>query len=72
MVKQKKKRTKAYRGQDAKNAPAQVVRVQAVNRSKAGQWWFERKRFAKPIAITTGIVFVVVLLIGELIRFVLG
>jgi hypothetical protein len=70
MAKQKKKRNKKYTGSEAKVKQPQVVRVQAVQRSKVGQWWFEKKKFAKPLLIATGIVFVVILLLTELFRII--
>ena len=70
MVKQKKKRNKKYTGSEAKVTQPQVVRVQAVQRSKLGQWWFEKKKFSKPILIATGVVLVVVLLLTELFRII--
>lgn len=66
--KSKKKRNKQYRGVDAAITKPTVTRLSAANRSKLGQWWFERKRVAKPILITAAIVAVVVWLIFELIR----
>lgn len=68
MAKQKKKRNKVYRGRDAKLAQPQVLRVEAANRSRLGQWWFEKKKFAKPVAIVVGLVLVLGWLIFELIR----
>lgn len=66
--KQKKKRNKQYRGQDAAmNRPA-VTRITAANRSKLGQWWFDRKRVLKPVLIGVAVVIVIVWLIIELIR----
>lgn len=55
MTKQKKKRSKVYSGSMAASRPA-VTRVQAVNRSKIGQWWFDNKRIAKPVAAVIGII----------------
>lgn len=69
--KQKKKRNKVYRGRDAKIQTPQVVRVEAVNRNKLGQWWFERKRIVKPVAIGSGIVVLLGWLIYELFRILL-
>lgn len=71
MAKQKKKRTKKYSGADAatSNKPS-VTKVTAVNRSKLGQWWFEKKRIVKPVAIAAVVLFVIVWLLTELIRFV--
>jgi hypothetical protein len=68
--KSKKKRNKQYRGIDAAVTKPSVTRISAANRSTLGQWWFERKRFAKPVLITAGIAIVVVWLIFELIRIV--
>lgn len=55
MVKQKKKRNKAYTGVDAKTDRPSITRVSAVNRNKVSQWWFDHKRVAKPTLIGTGI-----------------
>lgn len=67
-TKPKKKRNKVYRGSDAKAAPVQVVRVEAANRSSAGQWWFERKKFVRPVAIAVFVVIILAWLIFELVR----
>jgi hypothetical protein len=64
----KKKRNKQYRGADAALTKPSVTRISAVNRSKLGQWWFDRKRILKPVLITSGIIVLVVWLILELIR----
>lgn len=71
MAKTKKKRNKSYRGADAKFATPQVIKVEAVDRSKPTQWWHEKKRIAKPIILTTLVVFVVVWLLWELLRAIL-
>lgn len=68
MAKQKKKRTKKYTGVDAAITRPVITRVEAANRSKLGQWWFERKRVLKPILITSAVVLAIVWLIIELIR----
>lgn len=68
MGKQKKKRNKVYRGADASVTKPVITKISAANRNKAQQWWFEKKRIAKPILIAGGIVTVVVWLIIELIR----
>lgn len=70
MAKQKKKRNKAYRGQDAKLTQPQVIRFEAANRNAVSQWWFEKKKIVKPVLITGGIVLLLVWLIIELIRVV--
>ncbi|UTX51525.1 hypothetical protein KI440_01035 [Candidatus Saccharibacteria bacterium TM7i] len=66
--KQKKKRTKVYQGVDAATTRPTVTRITAANRSKFGQWWFERKKIVKPIAIATLVIAVIVWLIFELVR----
>lgn len=68
--KAKKKRNKQYRGVDAAVTKPSVTRISAANRSKLGQWWFERKRLARPVLITVAVVLVVVWLIIELVRIV--
>jgi len=64
----KKKRNKQYTGVDAALTKPSVTRISAANRSKIGQWWFERKRVLKPVLITAAIVLVVIWLILELVR----
>lgn len=64
----KKKRNKQYTGVDAAMTKPSVTRISAANRTKVGQWWFERKRVLKPVLITSGIVIAVVWLIIELVR----
>jgi hypothetical protein len=66
MVKQKKKRNKVYSGIDAANARPIVTHISAVNRSKLGQWWFDRKRFLRPILIGVAVAIVVIWLLIEL------
>lgn len=66
----KKKRNKQYKGADAALTRPSVTKISAVNRSKIGQWWFEKKRIAKPILIATTVIIVVVWLIFELVRLV--
>lgn len=68
MAKQKKKRNKAYQGRDARVVQPQIIHVEAANRNRLSQWWFEKKAFLKPILIASGIALVVVWLIFELIR----
>ena len=68
MAKQKKKRNKAYRGQDAKIQAPQVIRVEAANRNKVSQWWFEKKRIVRPVAIAGAIALVIIWLLFELVR----
>ena len=66
--KTKKKRNKQYRGQDAAMSRPSVTRISAANRSKFGQWWFERKRILKPVLIGVAIVLGITWLIFELVR----
>jgi hypothetical protein len=68
MAKQKKKRNKVYTGADASVTRPTVTRISAENRNKVQQWWFEKKRFAKPILIGVVIAIVVAWLLIELIR----
>lgn len=64
----KKKRNKQYRGPDAALTKPSVTRISAANRTKTGQWWFERKRVLKPVLVTLVIAVIVIWLILELIR----
>lgn len=68
MAKQKKKRNKVYTGADASVTRPTVTRLTAANRNKVQQWWFEKKRIAKPVLIGVGIAIVVVWLLIELVR----
>lgn len=72
MAKQKKKRNKVYRGKDAAVTRPAVTRISAVNRGRMRQWWFEKKRVAKPILITSGVVLAIVALVLELIHVISG
>ena len=66
--KQKKRRNKQYTGVDAAISRPVVTRISAANRSKIGQWWFERKRVLRPVLIGVGILLVLAWLIYELVR----
>lgn len=70
MAKQKKKRNKAYTGADAAVTRPTITRIEAVNRNKVSQWWFEKKRIAKPALIASGVVILIVWLIYELLRII--
>jgi hypothetical protein len=72
MAKQKKKRNKAYTGAGAASTKPTIVRIDAVNRGRVGQWWYDHKRIAKPAGIAGGIVVVVIILITEIIRLITG
>ena len=67
MGKNKKKRNKVYRGVDAAIDKPIVTRIEAVNRNKISQWWFDHKKIAKSIMIISGIVFVLVIVIAQII-----
>ena len=62
MSKQKKKRNKPYRGQDAKITRPTIVRVSAEQRGPLKQWWVEHKRAAKPLGIIVAILLAIILL----------
>jgi K+-transporting ATPase A subunit len=68
--KQKKKRNKQYRGADAALQRPVVTKISAANRSKLGQWWFDRKRILKPILIGVAVIIGIIWLVLELIRVV--
>lgn len=72
MTKQKKKRNKVYSGTDAKVTRPSVTHLTAENRGVVQQWWFEKKRFAKPVLIATAVAIVVIWLIVELVRTING
>lgn len=72
MGKNKKKRNKAYTGVDAAMTKPVITHISAVNRNKPAQWWFDNKRIAKPILITSGIVFFVIIIIIQIIRIAIG
>lgn len=72
MVKTKKKRNKIYSGSNAAIKKPSVMRISAVNRGKAGQWWFDHKRFAKPVLISSAVVLVIIVCISEIIRLTTG
>lgn len=72
MAKQKKKRNKSYTGADASVTRPTVTRLTAANRNKLQQWWFEKKRIAKPVLIGVGVALVVVWLLVELFRILSG
>jgi len=72
MAKQKKKRNKPYTGADASVSRPTVTRISAANRNKIQQWWFDKKRIAKPALIAAAVAVVVVWLLFELFRIVRG
>jgi len=70
--KQRKKRNKVYRGVDAAITRPVVTKITAANRSKVGQWWFDHKRVAKPVAIGSGVGVAIVIIIVEIVRIASG
>lgn len=66
--KQKKKRNKQYQGIDAAKARPSVTKIAAVNRTRVGQWWFDRKKILKPVLIAVAVAIGVIWLILELVR----
>lgn len=72
MTKQKKKRSKVYSGANAAKTRPVVTRIQAANRNKASQYWFERKKILKPILIAAAVIIALIVLLIELVRVVSG
>ena len=72
MSKNKKKRNKVYAGTDAAMTKPIITKISAVNRSKPSQWWFDNKRIAKPVLITSGVGIFLIIIIIEIIRLVTG
>jgi hypothetical protein len=68
MGKNKKKRNKVYTGADAAITKPIITRIEAVNRSKLSQWWFEHKKALKPILAVAGIVIFVIIIIFEIVH----
>jgi hypothetical protein len=68
MAKQKKKRNKKYTGADAAITTPTVVRITAANRSKLGQWLYERRQLRRPVIIAAVVVVVLVLVIVEVVH----
>ncbi len=72
MTKHKKKRNKVYTGVDASITRPIITRLEATDRNKLAQWWFDHKRVMKPTLITTAVAIVIIWLLIELIRVVSG
>jgi hypothetical protein len=68
MAKQKKKRNKQYTGANASIKQPSITKMTAANRSRPAQWWFEKKKFAKPALIAGGVAVIIVWLVIELLR----
>lgn len=72
MAKNKKKRNKQYTGADAAITKPVITRISATNRSKLGQWWFERKATLLPIMKTVGIIVFIIIIIVQLVQIFSG
>lgn len=72
MGKNKKKRNKVYTGADAAMTRPVVTHISAVNRNKPAQWWFDHKKIARPVLITSGVALFVIIIIFEIIRIASG
>lgn len=63
MTKPKKKRNKKYTGADAATDRPSITRVQAVSRSKTGQWVHDRKKVlklaGKAVLVVLAIIFII-------------
>lgn len=63
--KQKKKRNKTYSGTGAKQTQPQVIRVEAIKRSRGAQWWHDnRSRIRLGAAIVLVVVVLLLVIIG--------
>ena len=67
MAKVKKKRNKKYTGADAAATRPTITRVQAVNRSKLGQWLFENQKMLKMIRNVLLIGLIVAIIISRIV-----
>jgi cell division protein FtsX len=67
MARNKKKRNKQYTGIDAAITKPIITRISAANRSKFGQWWFDRKATLLPIIKTVGIVIFIIIIIIQIV-----
>jgi len=65
---QKKRRNKPYTGEDAASNQPTVHRYTAVERSKMGEWWQEKKRTVKIVSAISAILLILVWLIFEAVR----
>ena len=67
MAKVKKKRNKKYTGADAAATRPTITRVQAVNRSKLGQWLLENQKMLKMIRNVLLIGLVIAIIVSGII-----
>lgn len=70
MSKHKKKRNKVYTGADAAVTKPIITRIEAVNRNKVAEWWFEHKKQAKPILIASGVIVFVIIMIIQIVSMI--
>lgn len=70
--KSKKKRNKQYQGADARVETPVVTRMTAVSRHPLHQWLYDRRKFARPVAIAAAVVFALVLVITQIVRMIIG
>ena len=61
--KTKKKRNKRYTGNDSVATKPVITRVTASNRSRKAQWWYERRKLAKPLIIALVILLILLYII---------
>lgn len=67
----KKKRTKKYHGSDAA-ARTTFTKVSAVKRNPVHQWYHDRRRFARPVAIAIVVIIVIIICLIGLIGLFTG
>lgn len=67
MSKNKKKRNKKYSGVNAAISQPVITRIEAVNRNKVSQYWFDHKKVAKPVLIASGVIAFLIILIFQII-----
>lgn len=72
MAKNKKKRNKVYTGTDAAITKPVITKIEAVQRSKIGQFWFDKKKVIKPTLKVAGIAILVIFIIVEIVRIASG
>lgn len=68
MSKNKKKRNKTYKGPGAAITRPVITKIEASNRSKLAQWFFERKKAIKTAAIIIAVILFIILIVSEIIR----
>ena len=68
MGKNKKKRNKKYSGSNAAKTEPTIIKIEAVNRNKLAQWWFDHKRIGKPVLIGLVILFFIIIIVDQILR----